>query len=229
MKSKYILAVCCVLGVIASVRFSGRADERSSGSRFRRKNPVKRSAVQDRQADWGLFCFGGGNNEIDAYRIKKITLVTNIDLSKLYGKNGIPIPGIEQRRIELSSEKKQLLEDLEFGMWRPFRYAIPKELGGGSGGGGGALATLHVETTNRSFDVLITMVGFALGGPMAQPHNVFFSWTLAKHLDDFYFEKTGKRFDKVFFETLSGERKIKLSKKFYSEIMRERKGLRAKK
>ena len=97
-------------------------------------------------------------------------------------------------------------------------------LKGVPGGDANAYGTIYVKTKSGTFYIGMTPLGFTLNSDMYTTANCFWSWGLAKHIDDLLFENTGKRLPENAFMTFSGEGEIESSKERYHEYLREIKG-----
>ena len=88
---------------------------------------------------------------------------------------------------------------------------------GGGLGGPSRVGTLTIHTTKRTVTIVVTVVGFQHGEKGYWPHNLFYSWGLAKVLDDMVADATHgkKHLSRRLFSTLSGEDVIEMNKRIY--------------
>ena len=129
-------------------------------------------------------------------------------------------------RVVIESGDSKVTKALTFGLDTPLRVAFP-DGPGGQGPGGYKIGKMIVTTTKDVFPVAITTGGFALGDEW-EIQKVFFSWAVAKQIDDLLFARTGRRLPRDLFRHLSGESRIDAQKEAYERILkendRERKG-----
>lgn len=105
-----------------------------------------------------------------------------------------------------------------------FVHAIPDGTSIGVSGDGGftyAVLTLHTKDMpegnykKQKIVIGLTPCGFILGGRGGCYYRAFYSWGLAKTVDDFLLMKTGEGLPSDFIKTLSGESRIESQKKNY--------------
>ena len=92
--------------------------------------------------------------------------------------------------------------------------------GAGMGMGGNyVVGTLKIHTAERTVVISITEIGFCLEGVESADlrQRVFYSWALAKVLDDMVAEATGnrKRLSRALFRGLSGESVVDMNRRVY--------------
>ena len=127
-------------------------------------------------ANWSLLSFKNGE-------IKKIRMV-GFD-----GYNGgKPLDVVSDDRIDL--------ETCEYALHQAavLRLGIPDFGRGGGGVGGGAhLGVIQVDTGKRKMIVGVSMAGFFLNTFHGSSRQTFYSWALAKQVDDLLFKATKKQ------------------------------------
>jgi|GEM_PF-3110632 len=91
--------------------------------------------------------------------------------------------------------------------------AVSRDTRGGFGGDA-SVASVKFVKEDAAVTVYLTMAGFALDVTAALPE-VFYSWLLAKVLDDVYFIHSGHHLPPRLFSVLSGEAQIEAQKNAY--------------
>jgi hypothetical protein len=81
-------------------------------------------------------------------------------------------------------------------------------------------AKFHICTNKDEFDVYFSG-NLILEKWCSDSFSCFYSWTLAKFLDDVRFANLGKRYPAKFIERASGERRINGERKEYAELIKE--------
>jgi hypothetical protein len=94
----------------------------------------------------------------------------------------------------------------------------------GSGADGAYLGIMKLDTADGPLIIGVSRIGFFLGVWDGSVRQTFFSWGLAKQVDDLLFNATGKHLEAEHFEALSGEERIKVGKKAYEDARRPPKG-----
>ena len=100
---------------------------------------------------------------------------------------------------------------------RPTISDIGKTGGGGGAGAGHYIGILEIETPKRKVIIGVLQSGFQLGTWLGTGRQLFFSWGLAKVVDELLFKATGKHLRKEHFGELSGENFIARSRKYWEE------------
>ena len=147
----------------------------------------------------------------DDDNVTKISLEKFNEDTRLVEKGENALSAVTTEAIHLAAVKRALDQDA---LLRPF--APP---GSGFGYGGSYLmGTLRIQTAKRTIVVRVIPAGFAFGeDSRGLAQRVFYSWTLAKVLDDMIAKATdGKqRLSQRLFATLSGEAVVERNKRIY--------------
>lgn len=130
-----------------------------------------------------------------------------------------PYPGgiKESKWLNYETKNELVLQTIQTGLKLPLRLGIPDEAGWHAGPAIN-LSVGHIEIfmdDKSSFIVGMTWTGFALGEKEYRAQNVFFSWALAKQVDDLMFQENKKHLPKWLFDNLSGEAEVRSSKHKY--------------
>ncbi|OHB73864.1 MAG: hypothetical protein A2V70_11425 [Planctomycetes bacterium RBG_13_63_9] len=80
------------------------------------------------------------------------------------------------------------------------------------------LGILQITTREEKVIIGVSETKFYLGTWHGSNRQAFYSWGLAKQVDDLLFEATGKHLEKKHFEALSGEEIIRENKRLYEGI-----------
>jgi hypothetical protein len=162
------------------------------------------------RVDWNLLNMGFGR------RVTQISIILLEKRAVPFGK-GVVGP----KRFEYQTGEPSVVEVMTSSLDLPLRRACPDHEGFGFGVGHYSLGTMIVTTTKDQFVVGITDGGFALGSSDWTIQNVFYSWGVARQIDDVLFEETAKRLPLDVFQALSGESFILTHKRMY-ELIRSR-------
>ena len=160
------------------------------------------------KVDWALLWFS------DVRKIEKISITLSDMKSSPWHKTGIA--GKHGMRIE--TRDPIIIKTIQQGMMLPLRRGIPDKAGWGAGGTPYPVGFIEVTTNKDSFVIGVTWSGFSLGSKEFRMQNVFYSWMLAKQLDDILFRETKLRIPSEVFKSLSGEHLIEAGKMNYKAI-----------
>jgi hypothetical protein len=108
----------------------------------------------------------------------------------------------------------------------PLRLAVADGFGSVGGPGTYYIGKVEVTTTKESYYVGICTIGFTLNSEIPLDDRVFFSWGLAKLIDDMLVEQTKEHLPERLFERLSGKTQSDGDKRFYEGYFRTKKGER---
>ena len=97
----------------------------------------------------------------------------------------------------------------------PLCFATSKDIQGGWGGSGMRLSLLRIRTTQDTFWVSITRIGFAKGTHGADLSSIFFSVPLTKAVELIYLKATGEPLPQLISEALTGMRQIRKSQESF--------------
>jgi len=127
------------------------------------------------------------------------------------------------KRVVYTTTDATVMRAMERFLCWPMRHAVQDDVYGGPGSAF-CVGEVHVRTTTDKLLVGISLAGFALEGREANLQNTFYSWGLAKYVDDILFEKTHLHLPEDLFRTLSGEAVILHEKSRYRQMRAETKG-----
>lgn len=133
-------------------------------------------------------------------------------------------PHAENEELSTSTTDPALLAVVATACSRDWllRPLSPPDAGGGIGGSY-VVGTLKVQTTKRTVVVRVTKVGFELQGVQSPDllQRRFYSWALAKVLDDMVAKATNKHISHELFIALSGEGVIDMNRRIYWKTLVE--------
>jgi hypothetical protein len=168
---------------------------------------------KSRQPKWDALNFGSQLDNGDTYSIKKLVLDVPINEKQVcFG----PVKGIfennETSFDKLEINDRQILARLESSFGSFFRL---RQRGVTSYG---QLGKITVLTNNGQFEITISELGFNLGDGYPSQKNTFYSWTLAKILNDEARKLGGDGLKSEHFNVLSGIHWIESAKSSYEKL-----------
>jgi len=183
----------------APAAYSETEATREDGAGARRSKGVKHLS---RHADWRLLFFHPRSNPNEPPRVIKA-----IEIEWRLWKE----------EVRIRSEDRKILEAVQVALDIPFRRAVPDDGSYEGTYGVGNIGTIWITATDGKFMLGVNFCGFALNARDADNNNSFFSWLLAKQLDQLLFEQTGKHLPERIFDGLSGEYKYKMQKMWWEK------------
>lgn len=159
--------------------------------------------------DWALLGFGEFEPEPKDLPIThmKIVLPRKQDTPFETGFTG-------DRDVVCETSDAVVLEAIRTFLYNPMRKSMSY---GGACGSWCAVGKIVVTTSERSFTIIVTNVGFMLGTEVTDEAR-FYSWGLAKYVDDVLFEQTGRHIPKELFGSMSGELIIQGHQEVYNRL-----------
>lgn len=124
------------------------------------------------------------------------------------------------RSVNVECDDAALLGRIRFGgQIVPLRLAWPDDGSFNLGGGHGTyLGKMHVSSPAGQFLIGLSALGFMLDTVMVDARHIFYSYMLARTIDEILLLKAGIRLPPPLMEVLSGERQIRLEKEVYSSV-----------
>jgi hypothetical protein len=129
------------------------------------------------------------------------------------------------RCLDWSTTNASVLKNVRCGLHkgyvrRPCVSDLSKERG--QVGPGGHLGVLVIKSERAPLVIGVSQVGFYLGCFHGTTHQEFYSWVLAKTVDEQLFKLSGKHLEEETFSHLSGEDFVKKGKAFFEDVQETR-------
>ena len=179
---------------------------------------AKFGTTKRKSVDWTPLSFGRTLDSGEAYQIKKLVLtIPPNSKQEHFG----PVKGLfvsDDALLELEVADRKRLERLEQSLKSFMRL---EQHGGATSYGRSGKIT--VVTTDGEFVISVSELGFNLGDEHPSDDNTFYSWTLAKILDDEAQRVSKAGLKKKHFDVLSGQHWINSQRDRYPKLQQAKK------
>ena len=113
--------------------------------------------------------------------------------------------------LDITSADSEVIRVIQMGLDHATRPAAERD--GFGAGGDWPIGQLQVCTTNEVIVIAIHKYAFGLHDQFVNTTNTFWSWTLAKEIEELYFHNTDHHLPDAIIEGLSGEKWVQIQKK----------------
>ena len=214
-----ILSICCA-GLFCGCDF---VQDAHSNQRLAPTPTIPPAAQQsesttEAQTTWDALHFGA------TYSIEQITLnipsngkqelLYGLDVETINEKNKGPLEASDSELKAVVVTDRQTIQHIE----DSFQEFLRLESIGNSVYG--KWGSLKIKTNRNTFIVSVSERGFVLGNGKPTKDNTFYSWALAKLIDDQLRKRHDSGLKLKYFDLLSGKRKIDMHRKAYDNLDR---------
>jgi len=151
-----------------------------------------------------------GERKITCVRIKLMSMK-----SSPWGKLGLA----GKDGLSFETTDPTILAAVTWALRHPMRVGVPGFFNRKVLGTPYPAGHIAIVSSAGKYVIGITHYGFAFGKKHYTREREFYSWMLAKQLDDIVFTQTGNHIPKDVFETLSGERQIRGQKSILKDYI----------